>query len=210
MSEQVRVEDSEVFNVLRVALIKFAQAADSALSNAETQVSRTHFWLEGEQTNYWQNQYRSRAEAVTKAREAVRQKQLYKDASGRTPSAIEEQKALTKCLAALEEAQWKLDAIRKWRPRLEKEADSYRGGVSRLRKTLEDDIPRAVALLERLAMSVEQYVQIETPAAPLPESVAPAALQESVSRGGEAVPPPPAVPPQPPPPKEDRHVGDGQ
>ncbi len=210
MSEQVRVEDSEVFNVLRVALLKFGQAADSALCNAENQISRTYFWLDGEQTTYWQNQYRSRTEAVTKAREAVRQKKLFKDAAGRTPGAIEEEKALRKCLAALEEAQQKLDAIKKWKPRLEKEADLYRGGVSRLRKILDDDIPRAVALLERLAMSVEQYVQIEAPAAPVPESAAPATLQETFSRGGDAAEPPPAAAPQPPQPPEDRHVGDRQ
>ena len=208
MSEQVRVEDSEVFNVLRIALIKFAQAADSALSNAETQVSHTHFWLDGEQTTYWQNQYRARAEAVTKAREAVRQKKLYRDASGRIPSAVEEEKALTKCLAALEEAQRKIEAIRKWKPRLEKENDLFRGGVSRLRKTLEDDIPRAVALLERFAMSVEQYAQIEVPAAPEPDAAAPSTLSDSFSRGGDAAESP-AVP-QPPQPKEDPHVRDGQ
>jgi hypothetical protein len=209
MSEQVRVEDSEVFNVLRIALIKFAQAADSALSNAETQVSRTHFWLDGEQTTYWQNQFRARAEAVTKAKDAVRQKKLYKDASGRTPSAVEEEKALQKCMAALEEAQRKLELIRKWKPRLEKENDSFRGGVSRLRKDLEDDIPRAVALLERLAMSVEQYAQIEAPAAPQPDAAAPATLSESFSRGGDAAETPTAPPP-PPEPKEDPHVRHGQ
>jgi hypothetical protein len=208
MSEQVRVEDSEVFNVLRIALIKFRQAADSAISNAENQVSRTQFWLDGEQTTFWQNQYRARAEAVTKAKDAVRQKKLYKDAGGRTPSAVEEEKALHKCEAALEEAQQKLELIRKWKPRLEKENDLFRGGISRLRKILDDDVPRGVALLERLAMSVEQYAQLEAPAAPEPDAAAPSALTDSFSRGGDAAEPPAA--PQPPQPKEDSHVRDGQ
>jgi hypothetical protein len=210
MSEQVRVEDSEVLNALRIALIKFRQAADSALLNAENQVSRTHFWLDGEQTTYWQNQLRARADAVTKAREAVRQKKLYKDASGRTPSAVEEEKMLKKCLAALEEAQQKLEAIRKWLPRLEKEADLYRGGVARLRKTLDDDVPRAVALLERLALSVEEYVQIEAPGAPLPEGAVTTGPQETVARGGDAAEPPPAAGTQLKPKQEGGDVGTGQ
>ena len=209
MSEQVRVEDSEVFNLLRAAMLKFSQAADNALSSADTQISRTQFWLENEQTTFWQNQLRRRTEAVTKARDAVRQKKLYKDAGGRTPSAAEEEKALSICLKALEEAQQKLDAIRRWRPRLEKEADACRGGVARLRRTLGDDIPRAVALLDRLAMSVEQYVQIETVATPAPESAAPSAPQESLSRGGDAAPAAPASPAGADKPREERHVADG-
>ncbi len=210
MSEQAQVEDSEVFNALRAALLKFAQAADSALGNADTQISRTLAWLEVEQNTFWQHQCRARAEAVTKAKEAVRQKKLFKDASGRTPGAVEEEKALAKCLVALENAQKKLEATRKWKPRLEKEADLFRGGVARLRRCVGDDIPRAVALLERLALSVEQYVQIEAPAAPMPEAAAPSSPQEALSRGGEAVEPPTAPFPPPPTPQEDRHVGHRQ
>jgi hypothetical protein len=210
MSEQVQVEDSEVFNVLRAALLKWAQTADSALGNADTQISRTLAWLEVEQNTYWQHQCRARAEAVTKAKEAVRQKKLYKDASGRYPAAVEEEKALAKCLAALEDAQKKQEATRKWRPRLEKESDLFRGGVARLRRCVGDDVPRAVALLERLALSVEQYVQIEAPAAPVPETAPLAAPQEALSRGGDAAESPTAAPPPAAPPKEDRHVGDRQ
>lgn len=209
MSEQVRVEDSEVFAMLRAAMLKFAQAADNALSNADTQISRTQMWLENEQTTHWQNQFRRRGEAVTKAREAVRQKKLYKDASGRTPSAAEEEKALSNCLKALEEAQQKLDAIRRWRPRLEKESDLCRGGVSRLRRTLSDDIPRAVALLDRLALSVEAYEQIEVPVTAAPESAALSGPQETISRGGDAAPGA-GAPSAASKPKEERHVADGQ
>ena len=101
---------------------------------------------------------------------------------------------LDQCLAAVEQAQQKIAIVRKWRPRLEKAAELYRSGVSRLGKTIDDDIPRAVALLDRLAITLEQYLQIEAPAGSMAESAAPAALEESMSRGGEAgmVPPPKA------------------
>jgi hypothetical protein len=78
---------------------------------------------------------------------------------------------------------------------------------------------------------LDQYLQIETPAAPTPESAAPATLAESVSRGGETespagkitVAPPGAVspaaektapvappaPPQTPGPGEADHVAAG-
>ena len=185
MPEQVKVEEFEVFGQFRAALLKFAQAADSALTNVEAEISSTRTWLENEQRTYWENQLRKRTEAVSKARDAVRQKKLYKDVAGHTPNAIEEEKALRKCMLACEEAQQKIEAVRKWVPRLEREAGLYRGGVAHLSRTLSDDIPRAVALLDRLAATLEQYVQIEAPAAPAPEAAATAAPAESMSRGDE-------------------------
>jgi len=188
MADQVKVEDFEVFGLFRAAMLKFAQGVTQSLSNADSQIARTHSWLEGEQRSYWEGQIRKRQEAVLKARDAVRQKKLYKDFSGHTRTAIEEEKILAQCVAAVEEAQRKLEAIRKWLPRLEKAADLYRSGVSRLSRTVEGDVPRAVALLDRLAVSLEGYVQIEAPAGAMPESAAPAVLEESMSRGGDAAP----------------------
>src|SRR4051794_2107694 len=128
MSEQAKVEDLGAFGQFRVALLKFAQAAGASLINAESDISRTRTWLEGEQRSHWETQLRKRMEAVTRARDAVRQKKLYKDAGGRVPSAVEEEKALAKCVAVMEEAQHKLEAIRRWVPRLEREAGNYRSG----------------------------------------------------------------------------------
>src|SRR5271154_755102 len=100
MSSQVKVEDFEVFRLFRVALLKFAQTAEQALTGADSEISRTFSWLENEQSAFWQGQLRKRKEAVTIAAQNLRQKKLYKDSSGRTPSAVEEEKALAKCMAA--------------------------------------------------------------------------------------------------------------
>jgi len=226
MSSQVKVEDFEVFRVFRVALLKFAQAVDQSLSGAESQIGRTHSWLENEQASFWQGQLRKRTEAVTKARDAVRQKKLYKDASGHSPSAVEEEKTLARCIAAVAEAEHKIEAVRKWLPRMEKAADAYRGGVSRLNLAVSADIPKAIALLDRLAGTLEQYVQIENQAGDMPES-AHATEEVPMTTGGDTTPAPPpktaeAPPaatagnpaalatPQPPASKEGRHVADGQ
>ncbi len=201
MSNQAKVEDSEVFTLFRVAMLKFAQAASTSLSSADSQISRTHSWLESEQLSYWQLQLRKRAEAVAKARDAVRQKKLYKDSSGKMRDAIEEEKALAQCIAAAEHAQQRMDSVRKWLPRLEKASDLYRSGASRLSRNLEGDIPNAIAMLERLAVSLEQYVQIEAPAGGA-EFAASAGSADPMSRGGTEgqEPAPPAIAPSTPPP----------
>ncbi len=191
MAEQVKVEDLEVFRLFRAAMLKFAQAVEQAISGADSEIGRTHSWLENEQTSFWQSQLRKRTEAVTAARDAVRQKKLYKDASGRTPGAVEEEKALARCLAAVEQAEHKIEAVRRWIPRLEKEAEIYRSGVARLSASVNGEIPQAVALLDRLAARLEEYVQIEVPAGAAAEAAAPALEGEAVVRGGEAAAEPP-------------------
>jgi hypothetical protein len=195
MPDQVRVEDFEAFRTLRAALLKFAQAADLALANADSQVARAHQWLENEQTTYWQSQFRKRSEMAVKAKEAVRQKKLYKDSSGRTPGAVEEEKFLSRCVAAVAEAEQKMQNVRKWLPRLEKARDAYRGGVAMLNRDVGGEIPKAVALLDRLAQSLEEYSQIEVPETAAPDIAG--ASENTMARAPDELPatPPPENPP---------------
>jgi hypothetical protein len=195
MPDQVKVEDFEAFRTFRAALLKFAQAADLALANADSQVARAQQWLESEQTTYWQSQFRKRSEMAVKAREAVRQKKIYKDSSGRTPGAVEEEKFLAKCAAAVAEAEQKIQAVKRWLPKLEKARDAYRGGVAGINRDVGGEIPKAVALLDRLSQSLEEYSQIEVPETPAVDISAPA--ENTMARPADETPaPPPAETPK--------------
>ncbi|MCL2649311.1 MAG: hypothetical protein FWD61_20320 [Phycisphaerales bacterium] len=193
MPDQVRVEDLEAFRIFRAALHKFALIAQQSLTSAQASIDRTHSWLENEQRTHWNSQHKKRAEAVVHARDAVRQKKLYKDSSGRTPSAIEEEKHLRRCLAAVQEAEDKILAVKKAIPRLVKESELYRGGIARLGRAISGDIPHAIALLDRFADTLEEYIQLEAPDTLTPDSVAPTVYEESMSRGGESAGSDPAL-----------------
>jgi hypothetical protein len=186
MAQQAKVEDLEVFRRFKVAMLKFAQAAEQSLTTADADISRTRFWLESEQMNYWTTQIRLRTEAVTVAAEELRKKKMYKDFSGRHPDATQEQKNLDRCKAALETARGKVEYIRKAIPALDRAADLYRGGVSRLRGTVSADVPNAVALLDRLAERIEEYLKIEAPSSSLLEVAPIGAFDETVARAIEA------------------------
>lgn len=161
MSQGANVDDLEVFVRWKVALVKFRQAAETALLNGDAQVVRLQSWLEGEQLTYWQGQIRKRTEAVGRAKEAVRQKTLFKDSTGRTPSAFQEEKILQAALKALEEAETRLGATKRAIPRLQKENEAYRGSVQGLGTTLASDLPKAIAMIERMSMTLEDYVTLK-------------------------------------------------
>ncbi len=187
MSQGANVEDLDVFRYMKAALIKFRQTAEIAMVNADAQISRTLHWLEGEQITYWQNQIRKRQEMVARCKEAIRQKQIFKDASGRTPSTFQEEKQLQAAMRALEEAEVKLASTKRYIPILQKEIEAYRGGVQSLGGVLTTEIPKAIAMLERLSQSLDEYVNLASSAAGPPGETGDRTLPPGqMQRGGES------------------------
>jgi hypothetical protein len=149
--------------MFRAAMLKFSEACAVALADAESEMMRTMMWLENEQSSYWQGQLRKRQEAVAKAKDAVRMKKLYKDASGSRQSAIDEEKHLVVCMRRLEEAEQKILSVKKYTLRLNKEIQMYRGGVQRFATTAQTDIPLAAARLGNMIIKLEEYVSLGAP-----------------------------------------------
>src|SRR3954462_2439223 len=114
MSDFARVDSIDALRDFRAALWKFAEVAQVAMGDAESELSRTLMWLENEQTSYWAGQVRKRQMAVSAATEKLREKKLFKDASGRIPSAVDEEKALKIAKARLEQAEEKQAAVKKY------------------------------------------------------------------------------------------------
>ena len=84
------------------------------MSDAESELSRMQMWVQNEQMSHWKNQIRIRQELVTRAKEAVRMKKVFKDSSGRQASAVDEEKLLQIALRKLAEAEQKLVLVKRW------------------------------------------------------------------------------------------------
>jgi hypothetical protein len=163
MAGPAKVENVEQLKVLRRSLFKFAEAANVALIDAESELNRTLMWVQLEQQTYWQGQIKKRTDLVARCDEAVRMKKLFVDAAGRRSSAVDEQKALDKAKRALEEAQTKFVNCRKWSRKLEKESQSYKGTVQRFATTIQAVLPVAAAKLEAGILKLEEYLSLGTP-----------------------------------------------
>lgn len=158
-----RVDSIDALKTFRVALIKFAEEANSALAGAEAEMQRIIGWLEREQLSFWQLQIRKRQEALGRAQEALRMKKLFPDASGRTPTPVEEEKAVRRCKAALEEAEQKLANVKKYTRVMQREVMNYKGGVQRFSTWVGSEVPVAIGLLDRMAGKLEEYVALKVP-----------------------------------------------
>jgi len=190
MSNSAKVGSIDAINAFRVALVKFGEYAYAALTDAESEISRTMVWLENEQRQYWQSQLRKRHDLVTRLKEAVRMKKLFKNAAGQYESAFDEEKALKQAMRQLEEAQEKAAATRRWVSKLQKEIHIYKGSVQRFSTAVQSDLPVAISRLERIVRKLEEYVAL-APAAVEREMSSPNLLSEifadgpSMARGGE-------------------------
>lgn len=196
MTEGVaKIEDLDVIKSLKRALWKFAETANVALTDAEGEMSRALMWLETEQRAYWDGQLRKRSDAVERCKEAVRMKKLFKDSSGRTPSAVDEEKALRIAIQRLEEAGQKQVNVKKHTHKLRKEILMYKGHVQRFTTSVQNELPVASAQLDSLLDRLHQYLSLDT-ATEVKSTVqatsqaAPTEVPGGMSRGQAPEPPP--------------------
>jgi hypothetical protein len=185
MSGQARVESIEPLKALRRTLFKFAESANTAISDAESELTRTLMWIQTEQTSYWTMQIRKRTELVSRCAEAVRMKQLFKDSTGRTSSAIDEVKALDAAKRSLVVAHEKLAACKSWSRKMEKEIQNYRGTVQRFATTVQSDLPVVAAKLENAIIQLEQYVALGVPIEQASTAAAAGSAEATTSSGLE-------------------------
>jgi len=167
MTQRAKVESVEAIKAFKAMLFKFGENASVALADAESDMTRTLHWLE-------------HAEAVMRAKEALRQKQIFKDAVKQRQSSIEEEKLLAIAQRKLEEAEQKIAAVKRHTVRLQKEILLYKGTVQRFATSVTLDLPRAGAQLEQTIQRLEAYLGLQSPNAT-------AVVSETSSAPGVAV-----------------------
>lgn len=176
MAESAHIDSLHLLKDLRATLIGFAETARMALGEADSDIHRTLSWLTGQAEPHWRAQARKCADNLAQARDQLRRKSLYKTAGGGRASVVDEKIAVATAQRRLEEAQTKLKNVQRWKRQLEQEVLQYRGQVQAIQRTVEMDLPRAVALLDRVLDNLDAYVAVAAPRRsdePRPDEAAP-------------------------------------
>ncbi|NUQ64920.1 MAG: hypothetical protein HUU20_20850 [Pirellulales bacterium] len=160
------------------ALREFHDSASVALDELAMEIHRAVEWIQHDCKNYWNEQVRRGYQQVSEARVALERKQMFRVADHR-PGCYDEKKALELAKRRLALAQEKVETVRRWSWEISQAVLEYRGDVGPLAQWLEADLPRAVALMERLRNALDHYVGIDTVEAELPAGTA---------AGDEAIP----------------------
>lgn len=162
MASPARVTSIEALRRFSGALVRFEEEAGMALAQADTEALRTIDWLKGDRLAYWKAEKTRREEALKTARSQLSRAQTM--TSELSPkSFVDQKKAVERAKRAVEEAEQKQAATRRWIRELSKEYMMYKGRVQPLATDLSARIPAARHTLEQMATRLDEYTQIEAP-----------------------------------------------
>ena len=162
MSNQADVQSIDALKEFRVALALFSEDVLQALGGVDTELKRTAQWVHHDRRTYWQEQIKRRREQVTMAQSEVFRRKLQKT-SDYTPAMSEQKELLRKAEAALQDAELRLGLVKKWETAIQQTLLEYHSTTARIKNLSAGDIPRAIALLERMIVSLEAYVNVSSP-----------------------------------------------
>jgi len=158
---QARVTSIDALADWKSALATFQDHAKDAVVAIDLEVRRKFDWLD-DQRKFWQAEIRRREDELAQAKsELWRRKNM---PIIEHPDCVEQEKALRRAQARLDEAHDKLEKTRRWLPALRRAADEYETHGRRLAAILETDVPRALAVLEQRINALESYVALTPPA----------------------------------------------
>jgi len=181
MSQEAQISSISTLKRLRASLTKFSETASGALEETASDIQRTVHWLRESQYGYWKGQVQKRQEQFTQAKLALTRKEIFdRQIAGNPSSCVDERKALKRAESRLQEAQHKLRQVKVWTRQIEREMSEYKGAVQGLLNDVEVQIPNARARLDKMIDSLEAYVALAPPEAPIPAEEAAAA--EAVQR----------------------------
>lgn len=164
-SQNARVFSIEVLRAQQANLLRFTAEVEAALVAMELQGRRPVEWVITDRGSYWPREVRRAQDAICEARVALERCELSSRADERR-YCYDERKALEAAKRRLRYAEEQVHRTRLWRIRIQKAADQFQAQIARLRDYLDNELPRAVAELDRMAGALERYVQVSPPATP--------------------------------------------
>jgi hypothetical protein len=163
MSSGANVNSIQAVQEFRVAMNTFLYEARDALGVYEMEVNRTLDWLQRGAPIAWENEHRKSEAAVNQAKIDLSRCRSMPLADGSTPSCMEEKKQLERARQRLVYVEEKIKIVRKAGQAADREVTEYKGRASQLASLLDSEMPRAIALLDRVLTILESYVAMSHP-----------------------------------------------
>ena len=178
MGRLAKVTSIDVVEQFAAALNCFGEDAKTSLDGVEMEIRRAMNWIQKEQKDYWTQRIRRGWDEVNIARKELERKMMFYPGDDR-PSCHDERLALEAAKRRLRLAQEKIEAVKRWSHRVQREVNEYIGAVQQLRRWMEFDLPQGLADLGRMARALEDYVALESSA----EAVFPEELGALIGSG---------------------------
>lgn len=179
MATNANVTSVEAIDAFRAALLVYVSKAKPVLEDACDEVVRMRQWLQMSQRVHWENEVRKRTRMLENAQQALFSTSI---ANLRDPG-MAEKAAVTKAKRALNDAEQKLQHVKKWSRDFDQLVGPMVKQLEQLRTALANDMPKAAAHLSQVVKTLDAYANVSsggaTSAAPIPEASAGTVTEET-------------------------------
>ena len=152
------VTSIEALRRFKAALVEFEADVVDAITMLELEAQRPVDWIETDRTLYWPREVQKAGDVLNEARLAL-DRCMIRITDDDNRSCYDEKKAFQKAKRRLETCEVKVRAVRQWKVRIHKEVNDFKVHLAKLKHYLEGDFSGAVVALERMAASLERYVE---------------------------------------------------
>ncbi len=158
---KANVKSIEAIRRFRADLQEYNDALRLSIDILTSELVRAVDYFESDRKLYWPAQVRRASDKVSEARINLERCQVT-TRPGEGPSCYEEKKALQRAKDRLTYANERVKATKKWIVIVQKEVDEFRSRMAQLSFLTESELPRSIAVLDRLASRLERYVESTT------------------------------------------------
>ena len=156
MNQQARVSSLDALAAFRAALLRFGDVCSDSIVSLQLEARRAAEWVEVDRAAYWPAQYRRANDDHHSARVNLERCELSVGPDDHR-SCYEEKKAVEAAKRRMRLCEEKVRVSRHWAQVINHETRDFLGDLSQLQHYLESDLPKAVALLEKMLLALERY-----------------------------------------------------
>jgi hypothetical protein len=153
MAERAQVTSVEAVEAFRANLIIYLGRARSAVEEISSELLRARLWLQNDQRQFWEHEERVRSRKLEEAKSELFSAKL----SGSQGASSVHFMAVQRAARAVQQAEAKMETIKKWNRELEDHSEPLLRQVDQLHTFLSNDMPRAVAYLGQVVKTLETY-----------------------------------------------------
>lgn len=167
MPQQAQITSVEAIESFRASLIVYLSQTRPLLEEISREAVQTRLWLQNDQRRHWELELRRRQRKLEEARQELFAAKL----SSLQGTSSLQYMAVQRAQQAVQEAESKLAALKKWNRELEDRAAPLTKQVEQLQGFLFMDMGRAVAYLDQVLNALAAYRGVASaPAPPRPEN----------------------------------------
>ncbi len=156
MTAPAHITSIDAVRQFKLALETFQVEAGEALTQLLLEMRRGLDWIEQDRARYWPREMQLASDALIQARNDLERCEMTLRPEDKR-SCYEQKMAVEHAKRRLRLAEDKIRAVRRWRLAARREADDFHGKLAKLASSLDMDVPRALAALERIAAALDRY-----------------------------------------------------